>query len=236
MTLRTKLTQLRPTWGNEKLQIWDDSLLRKVSGFVTDLYVSESESVNVYTIVGTDNKDYLGKTWRELVSTDLATGSYVDTFTLKHEVIYSPTIDVTLGPAVYLISLDGLRWYVQGDGIADVALARYDLIGGTQYTIHNVHKRDFRVDWTLFRYITTLENLIKTHKLPFSLYVQSVLKSDSTYAGFVHKIFETQVTLDRPDGHVQNLSRIECELMIAELSKSNNTKKTLLKRLIGAKS
>lgn len=234
MTLRTKLTQLKPAWGNEKLQIWDDSLLRKVSGFVTDMYVSESESVNVYSIVGTDNKDYLGKTWAELVSNDLATGSYIETFSLKHDVIYYPKIDVALGPSVYLVSLDGLRWYVHGEGIADVALARYDLVGGTQYTIHNVHKRDFRVDWTMFRYITTLESLIQNHNLPFSLYVQNVLKSENAYAGFVHKIFEIQVTLDRADGHIQNLSRIECELMIAELSKSNNAKSTLLKRIIGA--
>jgi len=224
---KLKLQDIKPTWAKEALLIWDEALIQKVGPFITDVYESTKESVNVYSIIGSDNPQLIGKCWGQLLEECVNLEHLSQQFELKKELYYSAG---DFQSPLKLLSLDGIRWYVHGDAIYDVALARYDLAGGSKCILHGVTKTDVRVDWTMFRYYSTLQGLIKQKRLDVALSVENIVRSDTEYPGFSHKTFHVLVSLDYPDGRSQNLARKQVEEMIASLSEKHGMFDMLIKK------
>lgn len=227
MAVNQKIREVKPGWAREPLLVWDEALLQKVGPFITDVYQSTHESVNVYSVIGSDNAQLIGKSWGQLMDECVNLEQLSQQFELKKERYYSA------GEAqnpLRLLSMDGIRWYVQGDAIYDVALARYDLADANKCMLHGVTKIDTRVDWTMFRYYSTLQGLIKQKRLDVRLSVENIIRSDTEYPGFSHRTFHVLVSLEYPDGRSQNLARKQVEEMIARFSEKNGMFDNLIKQ------
>lgn len=226
MTVLEKIKELKPLWGNDPLLVWDEALLKKVSPFVTDIYQSNNESVNAYSIIGSDNKEHLGKTWNQLLDQAKNIEQLVSQYELRKHFFYSA--DATENN-VRIVSMDGIRWFVQGDAIYDVALSRFDLIGSPKSMLHGVTKEDVRVDWTMFRYYTTLQGLLKHHRLGMKLSAENLVRSVTEHGGFIHTTFHVLVSLEHEDGRSQNLARMQVEEMIGSFAEKNGMFDKLLR-------
>ncbi len=137
-----------PHWANEKLLPWNERLFQNVTPFITDKYWSSGHSINVFTVVGTQHPDYVGLSWLEF----LQQGKRMRENLALHQK-NRPYYLATAGklPPMYYVSLDGMKWYVAGDGNHRTCIARFDFHRTGLCMLHGVSLEDYRVDWTLYR-------------------------------------------------------------------------------------
>jgi hypothetical protein len=157
--------QFPPHWSDQAIAAWDENLMLEVMPFVTSHYWSDRHSINVFSVTGTAHPDYIGLTWRQFleqgkrmpVNQNLLQANpayYLDTG-VKH-------------PSMLYVSLDGKRWYVNGDGNHRTCLARFffeklTMFGfQSQTMIHGVHVDDYRVDWRLFDLYKRINTLLRS--------------------------------------------------------------------------
>ena len=137
-----------PHWATEKIIPWNERLFQDVQPFISDKYWSSQHSINVFTVVGTQHPDYVGMSWLDF----LKLGKRMhENLHLHHSNPSYYTETQAKTPPMYYVSLDGLKWYVAGDGNHRTCIARFDFHHKRLSMLHGVHLEDHRVDWTLYR-------------------------------------------------------------------------------------
>lgn len=154
-------------WASTVLEAWDDNRLQSLMPFVTSHYWSDRHSINVFSVTGTAHPDYIGLTWQEFL--EQGKRMPVNRGLLQSNPGYYHQTAIR-HPSMLYVSLDGKRWYVNGDGNHRTCLARFHFERlnaqghPSQTMIHGVHVDDYRVDWALLTVFQRLLALMNQRK------------------------------------------------------------------------
>ncbi len=142
-TLLDRALEQAPHWAEEKILTWDENDFdQNVAPFVISEYWNDSDSVNVFRIVGTKHWNYQGKTWINMLQTGKRMainlplhqsnpGYYLDQ---KHK-----------KPTMSYVTLDGITYYVADDGNHRSTIARFDFHYAARTMLHGVRTTHYSI-------------------------------------------------------------------------------------------
>lgn len=216
-------------WSGNALEAWDDNRLQSMMPFVTSHYWSDRHSINVFSVVGTAHPDYIGLSWlefleqgkrmpvnRQLLQTN--PGYYHET-AVRH-------------PSMLYVSLDGKRWYVNGDGNHRTCLARFQFERlnshghPSQTMIHGVTVDDYRVDWALHATFLRLQAVMNRRKAGW-VEGQRKLVTRLDGPAWKHDIFETGIRYLSGKGEDAFLDREAATRLLHDLERGSGIKRWL---------
>jgi len=211
-----------PHWASEVIRPWDEGLFQRVHAFVTDKYWSGQHSINVFSVVGTQHPDYIGLTWLEFLQRGKRMRENLRLHAVNRDYYFDTAVKQ---PSMYYVSLDGLRWYVAGDGNHRTCIARFDFhrVGATM--LHGVHLEDYRVDWTFWRLYQSLKKALG-EKAVLTPERRCIARSDTS--GWMHETYEISL-LWREAGRETRLDRRQADTLLHERLKKSG----LFGRLFG---
>ncbi len=196
-----------PHWASGQIQPWNERLFQDVTPFITDKYWSSGHSINVFTVVGTQHPDYVGMTWLEF----LQRGKRMRENLALHQSNRAYYLDTRAKtPPMYYVSLNGLDWYVAGDGNHRTCIARFDFHGESHSMLHGVNLEDYRVDWTLYRAYPLIQATIARGESVTPVR-ERVSRSDT--AGWMHERYSVRLLL-KTRREERLLDRIAVEAML----------------------
>ncbi|MCE7511009.1 hypothetical protein MA04_03915 [Alcanivorax balearicus MACL04] len=132
-----------PHWANQTLQAWSAALPQEKKPFVTRHYWSETGSVNVFRVVGTDHQDHHGKTWLQLLTGGKRMPHNLQWLHDNPDYYLAPQ---SRAPRLFYSTVDGLDFYVGADGNHRTCLARFFLAEHGLSQLHDVTVNHYHVD------------------------------------------------------------------------------------------
>ncbi|MCL2872294.1 MAG: hypothetical protein FWF41_04855 [Betaproteobacteria bacterium] len=193
-----------PSWSGEKLLAWRDVFTRSVEPFITKCYWTDTGSLNVFRIVGTDHPDYIGKTWLEFLQTGKRMSPNLDLLEKNPDYYQSLCLRQ---PRMLFTSLDGLDFYVSSDGNHRSCIARFFLHGKGQSQLHNLSITQYQVDWVFLRVYQELLEFFKAHSLRINAEVINKAISREDSSGW--KLDTFQVALKIEDFRAAGIPALE---------------------------
>lgn len=151
-----------PHWAHDPLLAWDEQAFKQRADFLTHHYWIDSGSLNIFKVVGTKHVDYQGLSWL----TFLQQGKRMANNLPKYD--SNPTYyDATLKkvPEMSFISLDGLHWYVDGDGNHRTAIAKFAFFYQDRTELHGLEMTDYRFDQAMYSSHLNLLDIIRERRL-----------------------------------------------------------------------
>ncbi|EAP0853328.1 hypothetical protein S722_003826 [Salmonella enterica subsp. enterica serovar Oranienburg] len=138
-----RVDEAPPAWSDNIIAERNINKYQKYSQFVRRAYWTDSGSINVFCIRGTDHTDYQGLTWREF----LHRGRRMDINIrlLEKNPSYYLGTEVKK-PAMHYVSYNGLDWYVGSDGNHRSCLARFLFYEKGLTYLHGVSLRHYEFD------------------------------------------------------------------------------------------
>lgn len=132
-----------PVWASSIIAERNINKYQNFSQFVRRSYWTDSGSINVFCIRGTDHKDYQGLTWHEF----LHRGRRMDINIrlLEKNPSYYLGTEVKK-PAMHYVSYNGLDWYVSSDGNHRSCLAKFLFYEQGLTYLHGVSLRHYEFD------------------------------------------------------------------------------------------
>lgn len=198
-----------PHWANEVLLPWDEVLFQRVQSFVTDKYWSSQHSINVFSVVGTQHPDYAGMTWLEFLQRGKRMRQNLRLHALNRDYYFDTAVKQ---PPIYYVSMDGLRWYVAGDGNHRTCIARFDFHGAGSTMLHGVHLEDYRVDWTFWRLYQNLKQVLGD-KVVITPQRRCIARKDT--GGWMHENYEISLLLNEKGREIR-LDRRQTDILLHE--------------------
>jgi uncharacterized protein Veg len=201
-----------PHWADDRIERWDERLFQRVQPFVTDKYWSDRHSINVFSVVGTQHPDYVGMTWLDF----LRRGKRMRENLYLHATNPGYYLDTEAKtPPMYYVSMDGLKWFVAGDGNHRTCIARFDFHGRGLTMLHGVHLEDYRVDWTFWRIYQALKKTLGS-RAELTVYNTRTARADT--AGWMHETYAVRLIVQ--EGRKQfELDRWQAEEMLLRRSR-----------------
>jgi len=158
--LRRRASMTPPHWADELIRPWDADRFRRIEPFITSTYWSDSDSINVHLIVGTQHPDYRGKSWRWF----LEGGKRMDLNLALHRDNPDYYLDTKRKrPAMHFVTLDGNNYYVGDDGNHRSCIAKFAFHYSGLSMLHGVVMTRHTVDWEFYRRYRALQRLVKSH-------------------------------------------------------------------------
>ncbi|HAU6733019.1 TPA: hypothetical protein JEL83_002936 [Salmonella enterica subsp. enterica serovar Elisabethville] len=149
-----RVDEAPPAWASSIIAERNINKYQKFSQFVRRAYWTDSGSVNVFCIRGTDHTDYQGLTWHEF----LHRGRRMDTNIrlLEKNPSYYLGTEVKK-PAMHYVSYNGLDWYVSSDGNHRSCLAKFLFYEQGLTYLHGVSLRHYEFDDALLSVYAELQ-------------------------------------------------------------------------------
>lgn len=196
-----------PHWANETIQPWDETLFKTAQPFVKEKYWSDRHSINVFTVIGTQHQDYIGWTWMKFLEQGKRMRQNLDLHRINRAYYFETALKK---PAMDYISLDGMHYYIYGDGNHRTCIARFDFFypdrlpgsgnsadgrspAETTIMLHGVSVQDYRIDWTFFEIYQSLQEIIAEQGIRAGVEPLSRRKSREDTAGWMRETFETEL-------------------------------------------
>lgn len=198
-----------PAWAQDQLLKWDTAYPRDLEAFLSAHYWSESASVNVHRVVGTDHWDYQGKTWLGFLMSGKRMQRNLQALLDNPNYYLEP---VLRQPSIYYNTVDGLNFYIGADGNHRTCLARFFLAEQEKSQLHNVTLNHYHVHTAFFQCYQRLKQIVQTMGLRVDLYPQIVQTGREDTAGWKMDQYLTHlVWKDLEDGSVLKLSHADAE-------------------------
>lgn len=164
-----KQMETPPPWSDQVIQTWRDAMPADKEGFITHHYWTETGSINVFQVVGTDHWDYQGKTWLELLKTGKRMPHNLQKLSDNPDYYLMP---VERRPRIHYYTTDGMHFYVGADGNHRTCIAKFFLYEQAKSQLHDVSLDHFRVNESFYQAYLQLNTLIETLVLPVKLRVE----------------------------------------------------------------
>lgn len=204
-----------PAWAQDTLLKWEDAYPREQESFLSAHYWTESGSVNVHRVVGTDHWDYQGKTWLGFLMSGKRMQRNLQALADNPVYYLQPVIRQ---PSIYYNTVDGLNFYVGADGNHRTCLAKFFLAEQERSQLHNVTLNHYQVDEPFFRSYQQLKLVVQAMGLRVDLYpeIKSVGREDT--AGWKMDRYRTHlIWKDLESGNVLKLSHAHAEKELIKL-------------------
>lgn len=156
----------QPHWSNDVLLSWEQLFTPEKQAFLTHHYWTDSGSVNVFRVVGTDHWDYQGKTWFGFLTSGKRMQRNLQALEDNPSYYLQP---VRRQPSIHYNTLDGLDYYVGTDGNHRTCIARFFLAESQQSQLHNVTINHYKIDEAFLQSFQRLRDLIHQARLPIVL-------------------------------------------------------------------
>ncbi|KFB16535.1 hypothetical protein PGPR2_00785 [Pseudomonas aeruginosa PGPR2] len=124
-----------PAWASEVLQSWEEAYPQEKHAFLQSHYWTETGSINVFRVVGTDHWDYQGKSWLDFLTGGKRMQRNLQALLDNPSYYLQPT---ERRPAIHYNTLDGLSFYVGSDGNHRTCIARFFLAEQQKSQLHDV--------------------------------------------------------------------------------------------------
>ncbi len=170
-----------PHWANQTLHTWSAALPRDKQPFVTRHYWTETGSVNVFRVVGTDHWDYQGKTWLQLLTDGKRMPRNLQYLDDNPSYYLEPQ---PRRPRIYYNTVDGLDYYVGSDGNHRTCLARFYLHEQGQSQLHDVTVSHYHVDEIAFQTWQNAQAALHARRRPITLLPRPVQAGRDDTAGW----------------------------------------------------
>jgi hypothetical protein len=133
-----------PHWASDKLRPFPEENFQRIDQFRSQYHWQSCGSINLFRVVGTRHPDYVGLTWREFLEQGKRMPGNHRLWE-SNPGYYEGTDPKP--PTISYISVDGISWYVDGDGNHRTAIGRYHSeIHGQSGWFHGVELVDVRID------------------------------------------------------------------------------------------
>lgn len=157
-----------PAWSHQIIQTWRDVMPSDREGFITHHYWTDTGSVNVFQVVGTDHWDYQGRTWLQLLTGGKRMPHNLQKLNDNPSYYLQP---VERRPRIHYYTTDGLHFYVGADGNHRTCIARFFLYEQAKSQLHDVSLDHYHVDEAFYQIYLQLNELIQQLVLPVKLTV-----------------------------------------------------------------
>jgi len=193
------LVEQRPAhWADEVIQCWDEDRFQRLKPFAVSCYWNNKASLNIFQVKGTDHPDYQGQTWdwfihngkRMNLNLPLHASNrayYLENGTVKE-------------PPMFYISMNGLDWYVYGDGNHRTCIARFDFHYHGLTELHGLTVIDWRFDYMFEHAYRRLAEIIAERRLPYLLSLERHVLRREDNPGWQREEYEPVVSM-RGKGH-----------------------------------
>ncbi len=212
LPLLLRVKRAPPDWADEKIRAWDENQFRELEPFCRREYWCDNASVNVFHIIGTRHPDYAGLSWLEL----LHRGKSMRANLLRH----SNNQDYYLGqerkkPSMSFVTLDGLDYFVDGDGNHRSAIARFDYHYRGRTMLHGVRISHYEIDTRLYRIYKDMQAWLESRQNidPWCIAPHRTGVSREDEAGW-------KVDIHKPAIEVRNIRTDTTELLDADAAES----------------
>jgi len=139
------------------LGFYQDEFNRELLPYCKEHYWCDSESINIFNVVGTAHPDYINLTWVKFIEVGKR---------MKHNLSLlssNPSYYIEKDkktPTMYYIGIDG-KLYVDGDGNHRTALAKfYHAFNGSAPILHGVNLKRYVIDYQLKDFIENANSLL----------------------------------------------------------------------------
>jgi len=191
--LLAKVQQEPPHWASDVIKAWDEERYRQLEAFVTQDYWTDQGSVNVFRVVGTQHRDYQGKTWLEFLETGKRMDLNLELYRKKPG-YYQET--GRKKPMMYYLTMDGLSYYVGADGNHRTCIARFDYHYREQTVLHGVSINHMHVDVEFYQLYQQLKTVIKERKILVNLEVRRSHKGREDTPGWKLDSYQPQIVYE----------------------------------------
>ncbi|HHW2833754.1 TPA: hypothetical protein ACUT80_002736 [Pseudomonas aeruginosa] len=123
-----------PAWASEVLLSWEEAYPQEKHAFLQSHYWTETGSINVFRVVGTDRKDYRGRSWLDFLTGGKRMQRNLQALLDNPSYYLQPT---ERRPAIHYNTLDGLNFYVGSDGNHRTCIARFFLAEQQKSQLHD---------------------------------------------------------------------------------------------------
>lgn len=216
-----KQTACPPAWSGDTISKWGDAYPREHEAFLSAHYWSESASVNVHRVVGTDHWDYQGKTWLNFLLGGKRMQRNLQALEDNPSYYLQP---VLRQPSIHYNTVDGLNFYVGADGNHRTCLAKFFLAEQELSQLHNVTLNHYQVRTDFLQCYQKLKLLVQALGLRVDLYPQIQQAGREDTAGWKMDVYETHlVWKNLEDGIAINLNFPDAEDKYLNLLNQRNT-------------
>jgi len=174
--------------GQETLQKtikgWPEDFIYGLIPFVSEHTWRDSESIDIFRVVGTQHPDYIGMTWIELLEKGKRMGINLRLFESN------PGYYKDKGkkqPSMYYQSIDGGDLYVGADGNHRTCIARAFFSITGQSVVHGVTIDNYKIDWEMKKAYDGLNNKINRDKLNYYMKVVTKIVSREDSEGWMRE-------------------------------------------------
>lgn len=163
-----------PAWASEVLQSWEEAYPQEKHAFLQSHYWTETGSINVFRVVGTDHWDYQGKSWLDFLTGGKRMQRNLQALLDNPSYYLQPT---ERRPAIHYNTLDGLSFYVGSDGNHRTCIARFFLAEQQKSQLHDVTLNHYQVNDSFYRLYGQLRQQILLQGLPVQIHPERAVGS-----------------------------------------------------------
>jgi hypothetical protein len=223
-------------WAGQTILPWDEKLLMEVTPFVTSHFWSDRHSINVYSVIGTAHPDYINLSWERFL--EAGKRMSINKRLLVSNPGYYLETDVKHPPMQY-VSLDGERWYLNGDGNHRTCLARFHFerlnANGipSKTMIHGVAVDSYRVDWALLELYRRIKRVLQSGRVKHAGHLECTRDHVAREDGPAWKLdsYKPDLRYVQPDGAVMKLDWESATRLLVQLERGSRS--GILGRFLG---
>jgi hypothetical protein len=179
-----------PSWSSDILLPWEHAYPHDQHSFLESHYWTETGSVNVFQIVGTDHWDYQGKSWLDFLTSGKRMQRNLQALIDNPSYYLEPTFR---RPAIRYNTVDGLNFYVGSDGNHRSCIARFFLAEQQISQLYDVTVNHYKVRENFHRIYTGLNQAIKEMKVLVDIYPKRIQAGREDAAGWKIDHYETNL-------------------------------------------
>lgn len=207
--------QETPHWATTKILPYDPRF-EKAKQYVLSKYWCSSATINVFLVVGTQHPDYIGLTWLEF----LKAGKRMKENLHLHSVNRSYYLETEIKqPIMYYETLDGLNYYVAGDGNHRTCIAKFDFHYTGLSMLHGVNLTDYRIDWDLMSLGERIQESARMKNIALSVEVQNERISRIDTGGWMLEHYRLRLKILQHKMKEQILNREEAQTFLTRLER-----------------
>lgn len=224
---------LPPNWSSNVIGVWEDVYPRHAEAFLTTHYWSDSASINVQRVIGTDHWDYQGKTWLEFLQSGKRMQRNLQAL------VDNPNYYLELvqrQPSIFYNTTDGINYYIGADGNHRTCLAKFFLAEHDKAQLHNVTLNHYEVQTEFLNCFSRLKALVQQLALRVEIYPERVQAGRDDTAGWKMDRYQTFLVWRDLDNHQEiRLNYENAETKYHDLLKlihhKHSTSSSLIQRL-----
>jgi len=192
--LKIMQEQKSPEFSHQKiLGFYEEEFIENLLPYCSEHYWCDSESINVFNIVGTAHPDYIGLSWEEFI--DVGKRMKHNLSLLASNPIYYTEKNKKV-PTMYYVEIDG-KLYVDGDGNHRSAIAKfYYEYNGIDPILHGVNLKKYTINHNIKNRVEDANTLFKEYGYSYILVkTQREKISREDTAGWMREYFKLTIVV-----------------------------------------